>query len=81
MKDKLKTIENALYKYARDMLPKLRESYGLQCHTWMLEECKNIVALSVDHDIQNGTEFTMLENEIKRLESKGAVMMPNPLKY
>ena len=68
MKDS--TIENAIYNYARTMLPKLRKSYGSECHAWMIEECKNIIALSVDHDIQNGTEFTMLQEEIVRLESK-----------
>lgn len=68
MKDS--TVENAIYNYAGSMLPKLRESYGSECHAWMIEECRNIIALSVDHDIQNGTEFIMLQEEIIRLESK-----------
>ena len=68
MKDS--TVHNALYNYAGDMLPKLRKSYGSEHHAWMIEECKNIIAWSVDYDIQNGTEFTMLQEEIVRLESK-----------
>ena len=64
------TLENALYSHARNMLPKLRKSYGTECHAWILQECKNIYALAEMHDIQNGTEFSMLSDEIKKNEAK-----------
>ena len=67
---KNKTIENALYNYARNMLPKLRKSYGTECHAWVLQECKDILTLAENYDIQNGTEFSMLSNEIKKIEDK-----------
>ena len=64
------TQENALYNYARNMLPKLRKSYGTECHAWILQECKDILVLAENYDIQNGTEFSMLSNEIKKIEVK-----------
>ena len=64
------TLENALYNYARNMLPMLRKSYGTECYAWILQECKDILILAENYDIQNGTEFSMLSNEIKKIEAK-----------
>jgi len=64
------TLENALYSHARNMLPKLRKSYGTECHAWILQECKDILTLAENYDIQNGTEFSMLSNEIKKVDAK-----------
>ena len=64
------TLENALYNYARNMLPSLTRSYETGCNALVIQECKNILSLAEKHDIQNGTEFTMLSDQIKKIEAK-----------
>ena len=60
------TLENALFAHARSILSQLKRSYGTECHTWLLEEAKNILVIAEQYDIQNGTEFTMLSDKIKK---------------
>ena len=60
------TLENALFAHASSILSQLKRSYGTECHAWLLEEAKNIVVIAEQYDIQNGTEFEMLSDKIKK---------------
>jgi len=60
------TLNNALFTHASSILSQLKRSYGTECHAWLLEEAKNILVIAEKYDIQNGTEFTMLSDKIKK---------------
>ena len=60
------TLNNALFTHASIILSQLKRSYGTECHAWLLEEAKNILVIAEQYDIQNGTEFTMLSDNIKK---------------
>jgi hypothetical protein len=60
------TLNNALFTHASSILSQLKRSYGTECHAWLLEEAKNILVIAEQYDIQNGTEFTMLSDKIKK---------------
>ena len=60
------TLQNALFAHASSILSQLKRSYGTECHAWLLEEAKNILVIAEQYDIQNGTEFTMLSDKIKK---------------